>query len=186
MPSRVRLVAWRLNHARADSISPWSKRSVFFFAAFAGARDMCALLSLRVSHAIKYTRENADVRRNRGSVARKQILTVRRNYENYGNHHFRNLPPIQTMKLPLLLTLLAVVIWFYLHNSVSAGKTTAASPARNTASASNVIIVAASPSYYRWKTGPNAQTDLKTGPNAQTDLKTGPNAQTDFEPFAPN
>jgi hypothetical protein len=46
----------------------------------------------------------------------------------------------------------------------------------------------------RWKTGPNAQTNLslnidrlKTGPNAQTDLmptidrlKTGPNAQTDL------
>jgi hypothetical protein len=90
------------------------------------------------------------------------------------------------MKLPLLLTLLAVVAYFYLHNSAPAAKTVAAPTSRNVVSAQAIIIAAAPSSYERWKTGPNAQTDLKTGPNAQTDLKTGPNAQTDFEPFAPN
>lgn len=90
------------------------------------------------------------------------------------------------MKLPLLLTVLAVAAYFYLHNSAPAAKIVAAPPTRHVAVPQAIIIAAAPSSYNRWKTGPNAQTDLKTGANAQTDLKTGPNAQTDFEPFAPN
>ena len=89
------------------------------------------------------------------------------------------------MKQPLLLATLAVSTYVYFHNSPASavGKTTSAQPSSNTGQ--NWTIVAA-PSYNQWKTGPNAQTDLKAGPNAQTDLKTGPNAQTDFEPFAQN
>jgi hypothetical protein len=83
------------------------------------------------------------------------------------------------MKKPLLLAALAVSTYFYFHNSASStsavGKTIAAQPS-NTVAGQNWTIVAAPSSYDRWKTGPNAQTDLATGPNAQTG----------FEPFAPN
>ncbi len=84
------------------------------------------------------------------------------------------------MKQPLLLAVLAVATYFYFHNSTprtsAAGNSLPAQAASNAVAVPAVTIVAASSSYNRWKTGPNAQTDLKTGPNAQTD----------FEPFAPN
>ena len=86
------------------------------------------------------------------------------------------------MKTSLLLALLAGLIYYYFHNSTAPAptgeKAIAAAPARPTA-----IIASAPSSYGRW--APSYER-WQTGPNAQTDLKTGPNAQTDFAPFAPN
>jgi hypothetical protein len=121
-----------------------------------------------------------------GRLAREQLLTLRRNYENYGESYLSKTNQRISMKTSLLLTALAVAAYFYLHNTAPAAKVVAAPPSPKVAGAQAIIIAAAPSSYNRWKTGPNAQTDLKTGPNAQTDLRTGPNAQTDFEPFAPN
>jgi hypothetical protein len=92
------------------------------------------------------------------------------------------------MKQPLFLSILAVLTYFYFHNSVSPAnkKTEPVQANRTTVAAQSLIIAPAQPSYNRWKTGPIAQNDWKTGPTAQTDWKIGPNAQTDFEPFAPN
>lgn len=90
-----------------------------------------------------------------------------------------------TMKIPLLLALLAVATYVrFFHNPASTGLS-AARPG-HTAAVPGVTIAAAPSSYDRWKTGANAQTDLKTGPNAQTDLACGPNAQTAFQPFTPS
>jgi hypothetical protein len=79
--------------------------------------------------------------------------------------------PINIMRQDLLLALLAFSTFFYFHNRLppdrAVGKTVAPQPASSTVAAPRAIIVAAAPpSYNRWKTGPNAQTD--------------------FEPFAPN
>ncbi|MDQ3199057.1 MAG: hypothetical protein M3Q46_07715 [Verrucomicrobiota bacterium] len=89
------------------------------------------------------------------------------------------------MRQPLLLALLAVATIFYFYNSPASGPSPASAPAAvaptTHAAAAAVsppapIIAAASAYSERWKTGPNAQTDLKMGPNAQTD----------FAPFAPS
>jgi hypothetical protein len=82
------------------------------------------------------------------------------------------------MKIPLVLTMLAVATYMYFHNSASTtpARTTVDARSNNAVTAPAVIIAAAPSSYERWKTGPNAQTDLKTGSNAQTE----------FQPFAPN
>lgn len=80
------------------------------------------------------------------------------------------------MKTPLLLALLAGLVFYYYDNSAASAPAVAnTSPARQTMN-TQVVIAAVPSSYARWKTGPNAQTDLKTGPNAQTT----------FEPFAPS
>jgi hypothetical protein len=80
------------------------------------------------------------------------------------------------MKQLVVLALLAASTYFYFHSSAPpAADFWRPISSRPTAAAPTFTIVPA-PSYDRWKTGPNAQTDLKTGPNAQTD----------FEPFAPN
>jgi hypothetical protein len=111
-----------------------------------------------------------------GRLAREQLLTLRRNYENYGESYLSKTNQRISMKTSLLLTALAVAAYFYLHNTAPAAKVVAAPPSPKVAGAQAIIIAAAPSSYNRWKTGPNAQTDLRTGPNAQTD----------FEPFAPN
>ena len=82
------------------------------------------------------------------------------------------------MKTLLLLALLAACLFYY-HGSPKP-----ASPATDIVTVpaakrdvAKEIIVAPAPSYSdRWKTGPNAFTDLKTGPNAQVT----------FQPFLPN
>jgi hypothetical protein len=96
---------------------------------------------------------------------------MRRNYENYGKLLVYNSTHTNIMRQPILLALLAFSTFFYFHNRLpptpAVSKTVAPQPARSTAAApSAIIVVAAPPSYNRWKTGPNAQTD--------------------FEPFAPN
>lgn len=89
------------------------------------------------------------------------------------------------MKQPLLLALLAVATIFYFQNRATPTSTTQnglapashASHAAASSAAAPAPIIAAAPSYNeRWKSGANAQTDLKTGANAQTD----------FAPFAPS
>jgi hypothetical protein len=84
------------------------------------------------------------------------------------------------MRQLLLLSILAVLTYFYFNNPVAPAsaveKNYSAQPSRNTVAAQSLIIAPAPPSYNRWKTGPTAQNNWKTGPNAQTD----------FEPFAPN
>jgi hypothetical protein len=119
----------------------------------------------------------ADGREETWQIGMRTILTLRRNYENYGVSVYFNL---STMKQAILLAAFAVSAYVYLHKSGSPssdGTTTVAGrQSGNIAVAPNVVIAGAPPSYNQWKTGPNAQTDLKTGPNAQTD----------FEPFAPS
>jgi hypothetical protein len=82
------------------------------------------------------------------------------------------------MKQAFVFALLAVSTYFHFHGSNSPtsgdGKTNSTRPDSHAVAQTWTVVPA--PSSYRWKTGPNAQTDLKTGPNAQTD----------FEPFAPN
>jgi len=82
------------------------------------------------------------------------------------------------MKTLMLLILLAFSIYCYYSSPAPTAKVgdTIAQPAQNPVVVREIIVVPA-PSYQeRWKTGPNAYTDLKTGPNAQVN----------FEPFAPN
>jgi hypothetical protein len=82
------------------------------------------------------------------------------------------------MKTLLLLVVLAASIYYY-HGSAQPASTvrdTAAQPAANRVVAKEIIVAPAPSSRDRWKTGPNAYTDLKTGPNAQVT----------FEPFAPS
>jgi curli biogenesis system outer membrane secretion channel CsgG len=88
------------------------------------------------------------------------------------------LPLNITMKIPLILALLAGATYLYFQNSAAPtpAEVTAAARRSQTLAAPVVTIAAAPSSYERWKTGPNAQTDLKTGPNAQTE----------FQPFAPS
>ena len=91
------------------------------------------------------------------------------------------------MKSSVFLALLIAGIFYYLRCTAHTAPVpkVVAQPVEQRVS--RTIVVAAAPSYRdRWKTGPNAQTDLSTCPTAQTNLKTGPNAQTDFEPFAPS
>lgn len=93
------------------------------------------------------------------------------------------------MKQPFLIGLLAVATFFYFYNSSPNSSAAEKAPGLAKASAQPAAplpephfapaapVIASLPSYSeRWKTGPNAQTDLKAGPNAQTD----------FEPFAPS
>jgi hypothetical protein len=80
------------------------------------------------------------------------------------------------MKTLLLLALLAASIYYY-HGSPKAASTVTDTVAQPDRVVAKEIIVAPAPSYRdRWKTGPNAFTDLKTGPNTQVT----------FEPFLPN
>ncbi|MEO7724453.1 MAG: hypothetical protein ABIU29_07160 [Chthoniobacterales bacterium] len=89
------------------------------------------------------------------------------------------------MKTPLLLALLAGLLYYYYQDtpaprsaaSAQAAMTKVATQSARQANPAAGIVIAALPPYSeRWKTGPNAQTDLKTGPKAQLDL----------EPFAPS
>ncbi|HEY3664038.1 MAG TPA: hypothetical protein VGL24_12870 [Chthoniobacterales bacterium] len=85
------------------------------------------------------------------------------------------------MKTTFLLALLAGLLYYHYQDSppsrsAAPSKVAAAQPAHR-ANPAEGIVIAALPSYSeRWKTGSNAQTDLKTGPNAQVD----------FAPFAPS
>lgn len=83
------------------------------------------------------------------------------------------------MKTILLLTLVAALIYYCYPDSASptrrAIKPVAVEPVSQPAHTESVVVSA--PSYHeRWKTGPNAQTNLKVGRDAQTH----------FEPFAPS
>jgi hypothetical protein len=82
------------------------------------------------------------------------------------------------MKTLALLALLAASIYYY-YSSPGAASTVAdatSQPAQNRVVAREIIVAPAPSSHDRWKTGPNAFTDLKTGPNAQVT----------FEPFLPD
>ena len=73
------------------------------------------------------------------------------------------------MKTPLLIALLLGLVYYYYHDSGAVGL--AAEKAIAVRPTNTAIVIARAPSSYdRWKTGSNAQTDLKTGPNAQTDF----------------
>ncbi len=83
------------------------------------------------------------------------------------------------MKTLLLLTLLAAAIYYHQGSPKPVSTASNAVVAQPTSDrvVAKEIVVAPAPSYSdRWKTGPNAFTDLKTGPNAQVT----------FEPFAPS
>jgi hypothetical protein len=88
------------------------------------------------------------------------------------------------MKTLALLAALAALIYYHgFSNPASTATDTAAQP-RPGRVVAREIVGAPAPSYHdRWKTGPNAFTDLKP---TSTDLKTGPNAQVTFEPFLPD
>lgn len=81
------------------------------------------------------------------------------------------------MKTFLLVALLAISIFYY-HGPGTPASTNrvAIAPPPNRVLARE-IVGAPAPSYQdRWKTGPNAFSDLKTGPDAQVH----------FEPFLPD
>jgi hypothetical protein len=82
------------------------------------------------------------------------------------------------MKTMLLLALLAALICYYHGPSKPAMAVIDTGAQRPPSGAMTQEIVVAHTSAYRdrWKTGPNAFTDLKTGPDAQVS----------FEPFAPS
>jgi hypothetical protein len=81
------------------------------------------------------------------------------------------------VKTSFLILLLAGLLYYHFQGSPvprravdaeAAEKNSRAAGDRNPAER---IVIAALPSYSeRWRTGDNAQTNLKTGPNAQTDF----------------
>jgi len=85
----------------------------------------------------------------------------------------------------LLVLILAGFIAYYLqYTPPKPQKVAVTVPPPRPAPVSQTVIVASSPSTYnRWA---SSNDRWKSGQNAQTDLKTGPNAQTNFEPFAPS
>jgi hypothetical protein len=82
------------------------------------------------------------------------------------------------MKTFLLLALLAAAICYYHGPSKPAPTATVADAhlASKSFVAKEIVVAHALTYGDRWKTGPNAFTDLKTGPDAQVT----------FEPFAPS
>lgn len=113
----------------------------------------------------------------------KEILTLRRNYENYGNYQFITHPRITTMKTSIFFAILATALYFYLRTSAPIPvQKVVSKPVERTTRSQTIVVAAVQPYHDRWSAGPT----LASGPNAQTELKTGPNAQTDFEPFAPS
>ncbi|MDQ2919729.1 MAG: hypothetical protein M3R10_07625 [Verrucomicrobiota bacterium] len=81
------------------------------------------------------------------------------------------------MKYFFLIAVIAVTIFAYFHESSADSKKVFVEQPRAIRPAATSILIASNVPYNdRWKTGPNAQTDLKVGPNAQTS----------FEPFAPS
>lgn len=90
------------------------------------------------------------------------------------------------MKTTFLLVLLlaGLIVYFFQYSPPKVQKAAITLPAPRPAPVSQTVIIAsAPPAYNRWAPSPER---WKTGPNAQTDLKAGPNAQTDFAPFAPS
>ena len=80
------------------------------------------------------------------------------------------------MRKSFVVATIGLAVFMYFQQSPGAGKKVV-ERAITPRPASTSIVVAPNPAYSaRWKTGPNAQTDLKVGPNAQTS----------FEPFAPS
>ena len=82
------------------------------------------------------------------------------------------------MKTSFLLLLLAGLLYYHFQGSPVPRRAVADTEAgeKNSRTArdknpADRIVIAALPSYSeRWRTGDNAQTNLKTGPNAQTDF----------------
>lgn len=86
------------------------------------------------------------------------------------------------MKKLIVIVFVAIAAYLYINRQpvVVAPAVVAPAPiviaARPTAPPRTTIIVAPAPNgdlKDRWKTGANAQTDLKSGPNAQTSLTEG-------------
>jgi hypothetical protein len=85
----------------------------------------------------------------------------------------------------LLAALLGLTYNYFYSESPTAvlAKSDSVQPARPAVASPRIVIALAPSSYGRWNAGSGR---WKTGLNAQTNLKTGPNAQTDFAPFAPS
>ena len=90
------------------------------------------------------------------------------------------IPMKTTFALVLLLAVAIVYFFQYTPPKVQKPAVAAIPPPRPV---SQTVIIASAPSAYsRWSPSPDR---WKSGPNAQTNLKVGPNAQTDFAEFAP-